>query len=632
MNIFRSMSRMLFPLLLLAGCRFAHGDDRQSVLARYAKQEYRIPMRDGVQLFTAVYAPRDTSQTSAMIVFRTPYSIGPYGKDRIWPFLNSTLLQRLLDENYIIVAQDVRGRYMSEGKFENVRPYIPDKKKPSDIDESSDTYDTVDWLVQHVRHNNGRVSIQGNSYGGFYAWMGAIDAHPAVKAVYPSAPVAEWMGGDDFFHHGALLLPHAFDFFGWFGWPRPEPKSVPDKGFDQGTVDEYKYFLELGPLANVNNRCFHDSVAFWTTITRNGQWNGFWAERSILPHLKNIRPAALVTGGWFDTENLFGALKSYAANEIQSPHAHTMLVMGPWSHGEWNADPGDSLGPVIWGSSTATFFLDSIYLPFFRYYLKGGEPKPLPEAYMFNTGSNVWRACDAWPPRPLVERHLYFGDGSTLLFNPPGPGRDTYDEYVNDPRRPVPYTAETAHWYKPGFMVEDQRFAARRPDVLVYQTAQLDHDVTIAGPIEANLAVSTSGTDADWVVKLIDVFPDTLEHTGPWSSLVHSANAEQFRGYEMLVRGDVLRGKFRKSLSNPEPFVPGAITPIAIVMNDALHTFRKGHRIMVQVQSSWFPMVDRNPGKFLDIFRATAEDFQMTTQRVYRTPDHPSSLTLGVIP
>jgi putative CocE/NonD family hydrolase len=588
-------------------------------------------MRDGAHLFTAVYAPRDTTQPSAMIVFRTPYSIGPYGEGRFWPVLNSTLLQRLLRENYIIVAQDVRGCYMSEGKFENVRPYIPDKKRPTDIDESSDTYDTVDWLIRHVRHHNGRVSIQGNSYGGFYAWMGAIDAHPAVKAVYPSAPVAEWMGGDDFFHHGALLLPHAFDFFGWFGWPRPEPTRVPAKGFDQGMVDEYKYFLELGPLANVNTKCFHDSVAFWTTLTQNGQWNSFWAERSILPHLKNIRPASLVTGGWFDTENLFGALNSYAVNKIQSPHAHNMLVMGPWSHGEWNADPGDSLGSVLWGSSTATFFLDSIYLPFFRYYLKGGEPPQLPEAYLFNTGANVWRACEAWPPKSAVERRLYLGEGSTLAFTQTGPGKDTYDEYVNDPQRPVPYTGETAHWYKSGFMVEDQRFAARRPDVLVYQTSALDHDLTIAGPIEADLSVSTSGTDADWVVKLIDVFPDTLEQSGPWSSLVHSANAEQFRGYEMLVRGDVLRGKFRKSMSHPEPFVPGAITPISIVMNDALHTFKKGHRIMVQVQSSWFPMIDRNPGRFIDIFKATAEDFQKTTQRVYTSPDHPSSVKLGVL-
>jgi putative CocE/NonD family hydrolase len=607
------------------------GQPPAPIADQYVKHEYKIPMRDGIKLFTSVYSPKDTSEGHPIVIFRTPYSIGPYGEDKFWPNLYTTLLQALVREKCIIVGQDVRGRYMSEGVFEDVRPYKPNKKEPKDIDESSDTYDTVDWLIKNVRHHNGRASIQGNSYGGFYAWMGAIDAHPAVRAVYPSAPVSEWMGGDDFFHHGALLLPHAFDFYGWFGWPRPHLKSEPDRGFDQGMVDEYKYFLELGPLSNINTKCFHDSVGFWTTITRNGQWNEFWAARNILPHLKNLRPAALVTGGWFDTENLFGALNSYAANERQSLGAQNMLVMGPWFHGQWNADSGYALGSVRWGSPTATFFLDSIYLPFFRHYLKGAVPTTLPEAYMFNTGANVWRRFDAWPPKNVVERSLYFESASTLSFKQPATGDDAYDEYVNDPSHPVPYTGETAHWYNPGFMVEDQRFASRRPDVLVYATGILDRDLTIAGPIEACLSVSTSGTDADWVVKLIDVFPDTLENSGPWSAVSHSPVAQQFRGYEMLVRGDVLRGKFRKSLSKPEPFVPGEVTPVAFVLNDALHTFRKGHRIMVQVQSSWFPMIDRNPGRFLDIYKASAGDFQKTTQRVYRSSSHPSFISVGVL-
>ncbi len=605
--------------------------DSASISTKYSKHEFMIPMRDGVRLFTAVYSPKDTARRSPIIVFRTPYSIGPYGENHFWPTLDSRLFQLFIREGCIIVAQDVRGRYMSEGTFEDVRPYKPVKKSVKDIDESSDTYDTVDWLVKNVRHHNGRVSIQGNSYGGFYAWMGAIDAHPAVKAVYPSAPVSQWMGGDDFFHHGALLLPHAFDFFGWFGWPRPLPKSEPDKGFDEGTVDEYKYFLDLGPLANVNKNCFHDSVAFWTIITRNSQWNDFWAERNILPHLRNLRPAALVTGGWFDTENLFGTLNSYAANERQSPHATNTLVIGPWSHGQWNADTGDSLGPVQWGSSTATYFLDSIYMPFFRYHLRGEGSLPRTEAFVFNTGANVWRQFDAWPPQGIVTTNLYLGDKSTLSFEGPDSSGSLYDEYVNDPSKPVPYTAETVHWYKPRFMVEDQRFASRRPDVLVYQSAVLNEEVTLAGPIEANLSVSTTGTDADWIVKLIDVFPDTLEHSGPWASLARRPTADRFRGYQMLVRGDVLRAKFRNSLSHPEPCAPGAVTPVRFVLNDAFHTFRRGHRIMVQVQSSWFPMIDRNPGKFLDIFAAKEQDFQKTTQRVYRSPKNPSYLAIKVL-
>jgi uncharacterized protein len=610
--------------------RALRAEDSVAFKASYTKLECMIPMRDGVRLYTAVYAPKDTTLDAPILLNRTPYACSPYGVDNFPPVMPMEY-QRHIRDGYILVFQDVRGRYMSEGEFQDVRPYKPEKKSDTDIDETSDTYDTVDWLIKNLRHHNGRVGIKGLSYGGFYAWMGTIDAHPAVKAASPQAPVARWMGGDDFFHNGAFLLPHAFNFYGWFGWPRPKPKEELDRQFDHGTPDEYKFFLDMGPLSNANARYFHDSVAFWKTLTENDLWNDFWSERDILPHLKGIRPATLVVGGWFDTENLYGALNSYAANERQTPGASNMIVMGPWFHGQWWWPGGDSLGRIQWGSPTSRFYTDSIEIPFFNYYLKMGGSIALPEAFMFNTGANVWRRFDEWPPRRADEANLYLGDNGVMSFVKPGKVRLDHDEYVNDPSRPVPYTAATTHWYNPAFMLEDQRFASRRPDVLVYQTDRLENDVTIAGPIDANLYVSTSGTDADWVVKVIDVFPDTLGGGGPRGGWGQSEDLVQLGGYQMLVRGDVLRGKFRNSMSKPEPFQPNTVTPIRYRLNDVLHSFKKGHRIMVQIQSSWFPMIDRNPGKFVDIFQTKEEDFQKTTQRVYRSGTYPSCLTFKIL-
>jgi len=610
-------------------------DPGAALRAGYVKREVMIPMRDGVRLFTSIYMPGDSTRRYPMMMRRTPYSCAPYGTDQ--PPGLGRQATRYVRERYILVCQDVRGRYLSEGDYANVRPYLPVKRGNRDVDESTDTYDTVEWLTRNVTSSNGRVGISGVSYPGFYAWMGTIDAHPAVKATSPQAPVSKWMGGDDFYHNGALLLSHAFDFYSGFGRVRPVPTTERGERLDHGTPDGYEFFLRLGPLANANAQYFRGEIPFWDTLTANDQWNAYWAARDVLPHLKRLRPATLVVGGWFDTENLFGALNSYAANEGQSPGVANHLVMGPWHHGQWNGDAGEVLGAIAWGAATSDFYTDSIEGPFFDHWLQDGPTPNLPEAFVFNTGTKQWGRLDAWPPRDAAKRRLVLGGGGTLALDgsdgsdgSDGTARTAetteFDAYVHDPAKPVPYTNEIAHWYNPGFMLEDQRFTSRRPDVLVYQTEPLTEAVTVAGPFQVRFTVSTSGTDADWIVKVIDVFPDDargLPAPGRTTGV-------RLGGYQMLVRGDVLRGKFRNGLDRPEPFTPGEPTALTFTMQDAFHTFQPGHRIMVQVQSSWFPMIDLNPGTFMHLIDATAADFRKTTQRVYHSAALPSVIELTV--
>ncbi len=585
--------------------------DSTFLRALYTKHEYLIPMRDGTKLFATVYAPRDSTRPHPILLTRTPYSCSPYGENK-FPRYIGVQDAYYYERGYIRVFQDVRGRYRSEGTYVDVRPYVERKKSNKDIDETTDTYDTVDWLIKHVTGNNGNVGIKGISYPGFYTWMGAIDAHPAVKAVSPQAPVSEWMGGDDWFHNGAFLESHAFGFYANFGWPRTGPTEHYPSHFRFDTPDGYDFFLRLGALRNADTRYLHDSVPMWTTLMKHGTWDQFWSERSILPHLKNIKPATLVVGGWFDTENLYGALHSYEAAQRNNPENDNHLIMGPWAHGWWTRPGLDSLGAIRFEMNTTKFYTFQVEGPFFEHYLNGRPNPRLPEAIMFVTGLDQFRLLDSWPPKRTDPLPLYFGEGGTLAFQKPTRSKNEYDEYVSDPEKPVPYTTETTEWYNPAFMDEDQRFAARRPDVLVYQTDVLKRDITIAGPIEVHLVGSTSGTDCDWVVKVIDVFPDTVQGSA-WTK-------PPLGGYEMLVRGDVLRGKFRKSLSHPIPFIPNRPTDIDFSLQDAFHMFRKGHRIMVQIQSTWFPMIDRNPGKFMDIYEAKDSDFQKTTQRVYHSP------------
>jgi putative CocE/NonD family hydrolase len=598
--------------------------DTVYIKENYTKHEYLIPMRDGVKLFTSVYVPKDTSKLHPIMMTRTPYSCAPYGETNYSLFYGeqSTFYTR---HGYIMVMQDVRGRYMSEGEFVDVRPYIPVKKSSTDIDETSDTYDTVEWLVKNVNGNNGNVGIKGISYPGFYSWMGTIDAHPAVKATSPQAPVSQWMSGDDFYHNGALLLPHAFDFFAQFGWPREKPQTQYPSRFRRDTPDGYKFFLELGALSNANTRFLHDSVAMWNDLIKHGTWDSFWRERSVLPHLKNLKPAVMVVGGWFDTENLYGALNSYKQADTLNPKNRITIVMGPWAHGWWQSPGLDSLGDIKFGSVTTKYFTENLEGPFFEHYLNGGPAPNIPEAALFQTGSNEWKFLDSWPPSNLEPKNLYLGEGGALAFEKPKKTKSAYDEYISDPNKPVPYTNEITHWYNASFMLEDQRFASRRPDVLVYQTDVLNEDLTVAGPIAVNLVGSTSGTDCDWIVKVIDVFPDTLRAPSPNSRRV------ALGGYQMMVRGDVLRGKFRTSLSKPEPFVPNKPTDIKYGLQGVFHKFKKGHRLMVQIQSTWFPMIDRNPGKFMDIYSAKDSDFQKTTQRVYRSGEQSSFIRFNIV-
>ncbi len=603
------------------------------IRAHYTKQEVMIPMRDGVRLFTSIYVPKDTTERHPFVMTRTPYSSGPYGADAFPPGLDHITLA-YAKENFIIVRQDVRGRWMSEGEFVDVRPVIEHKTSSKDIDEPSDTYDTIDWLIKNVPYNNGRVGVRGTSYPGFYAEMAALSGHPALKVASPQAPVTEWMGGDDFFHNGALLLAHSFFFYG-FGRPRPQPtsdrRSAP--GLDYGTPNGYAWYLKLGALSNVNPRFYHDSVAFWDSIVAHPMWDAFWAARSGRPHLHDIKPAVLWVGGWFDTENLWGALHAYAAAEKQSLGTENRLVMGPWYHGQWNTPVGDSLGPMAWGMPTAQFYADSIEVPFFNYYLLDNQPAPRQfEAAVFETGRDVWHFVDVWPPANAVPTSFYLADSGRLATAAPESKARAYDEYTSDPAKPVPYTDEIRQWYNPAFMLGDQRFAARRPDVLVYQTAPLDSGLTVAGPIDVDLAVSTTGTDQDFIVKVVDVFPADYGRSQGGAAGYRTNRA--LGGYEMLVRGDVMRGKYRNDpehAAHPEPFRPGVPTPVHFRMNDIYHTFRPGHRLMVQVQSTWFPMIDRNPGVFENIFLAKDGDFRATAQRVYRSANLASRIVLPVL-
>jgi putative CocE/NonD family hydrolase len=601
------------------------------VRARYTKYEYRIPMRDGVRLFTSVYVPKDAGKDKRypILLTRTPYSVAPYGSDAYRDSVGPS--DAAAKEGFIFAYQDVRGRFMSEGQFVDVRPYSP-AKGPKDVNESSDTWDTIDWLLKKLPWDNGKVGVWGISYPGFYAAMAAIDAHPALAAVSPQAPIADWFIGDDFHHNGAFFLPHAFNFYTSFGKPRPEPTTKWTPRFDHGTADGYEFFLRAGPMPSFDRKYLKGDVAFWKEVMAHESYDAFWQARNTRPHLKGIRPAVLTVGGWFDAEDLFGALETYRSIEAQSPGIANRLVMGPWPHGGWSRGTGEALGKVTFGQPTSKLFEEQIELPFFRYYLKGGDDPKLPEAYVFETGANAWHALDAWPPREARPVALYLSAHGRLSKEPPAEAAEAFDEYVSDPAKPVPFIEDVDIEMEREYMVADQRFAARRPDVLVYQTEPLEEDLTIAGPITASLSVSTTGTDSDWVVKLVDVYPDDYplqpgEATGDRDRPAHS----KMGGYQQLVRGEPFRGKFRKSFSQPEPFVPGQVETVEFTMPDAFHTFRRGHRIMVQVQSSWFPLVNLNPQTFVKINEATETDFRKATQRVWRTKAQPSLLRLSVV-
>jgi putative CocE/NonD family hydrolase len=620
---------LLFTALSAVSCTVAPtpgigGDLAAYIRDNYEKREVRIPMRDGARLFTAIYSPKDKSVTYPILMRRTPYSVAPYG-ERSFPGTigPSDVLTR---GGYIFVLQDVRGAYMSEGRFVNMTPHRREKSGPQEVDESTDTYDTVEWLLENVENHNGRTGMWGISYPGFYAAASMIDAHPALQAVSPQAPIADWWY-DDFHHHGAFFLPHAFRFFSSFGVPRPEPTTRRNPGFEFPTPDGYRFFLDLGPLTNVNSLYFRHGIPFWDSMLVHPNYDEFWQARNLIPHLRNTAPAVLTVGGWFDAEDLYGPLNIYRSVEEKNPGIFNALVMGPWRHGGWARDVGDSLGYARFGSETAVFYRENIEAPFFNHFLKGEEGESFPEAFVFETGANRWRTFQAWPPEATREAFLYPEPGGGLSFSPPGGPPSAFDEWVSDPAKPVPFTQDISTGMTREYMTDDQRFASSRTDVIVYQSDILEEDVTLAGPLLAELWVSTSGTDSDWIVKLIDVHPpDAPDREG-------LPRVMRMGGYQMMVRSEVIRGRFRNSKENPEPFIPGEPTKVNLPLQDVLHTFRAGHRIMIQVQSSWFPLVDRNPQTFVqNIFLAEAEDFLPATQRLYMSSDHQTRIRVGVLP
>jgi putative CocE/NonD family hydrolase len=618
----------MVALALTADPVVACGQGVDEIKARYTKFEYRIPMRDGAGLWTAVYVPKDAGQgkTYPILLNRTPYSVAPYGLDRVRESLGPSEL--FGKSGYIFVYQDVRGRVMSEGEFVNMRPHRTKKSNPQEIDESTDTYDTIEWLVKSIPGNSGKVGQYGISYPGFYTAAGMIDAHPALIASSPQAPVMDWFTGDDFHHNGAFFLPHAFNFLARFGKPRPEPTTQGQPPFDHKTPDGYDFFLRMGSLANADEKYFKGSVAFWNEMIEHPNYDDFWKARNLRPHLRNIQPAVLTVGGWYDAENLYGAIECYRSVENSGPKRANAIVMGPWSHGQWAHGDASSLGNLSFNQKTGEFYRESIEFPFFEHHLKGAADPGLPEAYMFETGTNQWRRFDVWPPRESSLRWLYLRTGGRLEFEPAtaSASEPAFHEYVSDPAKPVPATNAIDINMPGDYMTSDQRHASWRPDVLVYESEPLTSDMTLAGPIEVELHVSTTGTDADWVVKLIDVYPGTAADPHPNPKEIHLGN------YQQLVRGDVMRGRFRDGLDRPKPFQPGEPVPITFRLNDVYHTFRTGHRLMVHIQSSWFPIVDRNPQSYVDIGRAKPEDYVKATQRMFHAAPRASRLGIRVLP
>ena len=612
---------------------------QRDLRASYTKYEYRIPMRDGAKLFTVVYVPKDASKPYPFLINRTPYSAGVYAEGELrygedWYPTQIGPSKEFEDAGYIFVKQDVRGRYMSEGKWVEMTPHVAAKRAGGEGQESQDMFDTMEWLLKHVPNNNGKAGIYGISYPGFYTSASIIDSHPSIKAASPQAPVTDLYMGDDSYHGGAFMLAANFGFYANFVEQKnPTTGAKNRESFDYGSADAYDFFLKHQTMPNILGTLNDGQRAYLAPTIEHDTYDQFWQTRDISRHLKNVKAAVLTVGGWFDAEDPQGPFTTYHAVKKYNPTTFSGLVMGPWVHGGWARYDGQQLGHVRFDSKTGEYFRTQIQFPFFEQHLKGVKPaKAIAEVTAFETGSNVWRQYTAWPPVQAKARTLYFGAGGKLSWTQPAAGAD-FDEYVSDPKKPVPYIGYATTDVPQEYMVSDQRFAASRPDVLVYQSEVLEEDVTVAGPVTPKLFVSTTGTDADWVVKLIDVYP--AEYPGgeraPRGKDV-GAPQTSLAGFQQLVRGNPLRGKFRNSFEKPEPFVPGKVEAISYHLGDVNHTFRRGHRIMVQVQSSWFPLVDLNPQTFVSIPKAKPEDFRKATQRVYHAPETPSGLQVLVMP
>ena len=612
---------LVIVLFFYTAVLFAQNDNY--VKENYTKIDTTIAMRDGIKLYTIIYVPKDLSEKYPILIQRTPYSVWPYGSSN---YPTGIMPGNMQEEKYIYVKQDVRGRHMSEGINEEVTPHIPNKRTNKDVDESSDTYDTIEWLLKFLQNDNGRVGIWGISYPGFYATASLPGAHPAIKAVSPQAPVTDEFAGDDVNHNGAFFLLDNFRFMEGYDRPRQGPTYVYKIPLFTPTrySDAYKFFLEMKTIRASNGpKYFNGKGKYWNEYLANDTYNSYWRSRNIRQHLKNITIPVLVVGGWFDAENLFGALRTYEAIEKQSPANKNFLVMGPWTHGGWGAAEWTEFGTDQFASNVNKYFQDSIEGMFFKYYLKNKGSFTASEATMFETGTNQWKHFEQWPPANTTPTNLYLGPNNKLLTTKNTTSK-SFSEYISDPAKPVPYTNGIYNHRNDEYMIEDQRFSAIRPDVLVFESDTLTEDMTIAGPILADLFVSISGTDADFIVKLIDVLPE-------YEKNIDKKPGTTMAGMQRLVRAEVMRGKFRNDLSKPQPFVPGKVSEVKFQLNDVLHTFKKGHRIMVQVQSSWFPLVDRNPQKFLRIPEANESDYQKATIRIHHDATNSSKIILPVM-
>ncbi len=606
-------------LFVVAPLRAAE-EPRVDYSKSFDKTEVMISARDGVKLHTEIYAPKGAGEPLPIVFERTPYGLHDDEKGY------SRKLERyaeMIPDGYIFVFQDIRGRYASEGTFVMQRP-VRDPKDAKAIDEGTDTYDSIDWLVKNVPHNNGRVGLLGISYGGWLTVMGMLEPHPALKAVSEQASPADMFLGDDFHHHGAFRLSYGFEYSTMM------ETGKTNFAFQFDRFDTYEWYLRLGALSNANKNYIHGSLPTWNDFVEHPNYDAFWKQEAMPYLLTKPKVPNLNVAGWWDQEDFYGPMKIYELLEKNDPNHLNYLVVGPWNHGGWAHGAGSSLGEISFGSDTALYFRQKIEAPWFAYWLKDKGALPLKEALLFQSGSDTWTSFDSWPPHDAQTRNLYFREDGKLSFDPPqSAGEQFFDSYISDPAHPVPYrhrpidmTYPEDHpggW--PTWLLQDQRFVDQRPDVLTWQTETLNEDVVLAGQVTAELFASTTGTDSDWIVKLVDVYPE--KYPQDW----------KLSGYELMVADEVFRGRFRNSFEKPEPIAAGVVTPFTIDLHTANHVFKKGHRIMVQVQSTWFPVIDRNPQKFVpNIFEAKESDFQIATQRIYRSKQYPSSVAISLLP
>ena len=601
---------------------FTIAQDSAYIRENYQKTEFMVQMRDGIKLFTQVYAPKDQSKKYPILIQRTPYTCSPYGTDKYKKRIGPNPF--MLRSNYIVVYQDVRGRWASEGKFVEMTPQVDIKKGKTDIDESSDTYDTIEWLIKNISNNNGKVGQWGISYPGFFTSAGAISEHPALKASSPQAPMAD-LWRDDAFHNGAFMIAANFGFYNFFQEQTKPTTTRPPVYFETNNPDGYDFYLnEVKTTKNSEDGFYKGRNVYYHDNFDHPDYDAHWKKRNILPHLKGIKHAVMVVGGWYDEQDLYGTFNTYKAIEKQNPTIKNIFVVGPWIHGGWAGSSGQTLADIDFGSKVSPYYQENIEAKFFHHYLiDDSKPLDLPEATLFETGTNKWRSFDTYPAKGTQEKLLYFHPNGKLSFTAPTVEKSS-STYLSDPNHPVPFSANINDGFSADYMVEDQRFAYARPDVLSFSTNTLEKDITLSGQIEAMLKVSTTGTDADWVVKVIDVYPTDAPENPKKPNVVYG-------NYQQLVRSEIIRGKYRDNISKPKPFVPNQVTNVKVELQDVLHTFKKGHKIMVQIQSSCFPWSDRNPQKFMDIFKAVPSDYQNATQKVYHQKAAASYLKVGVL-